>query len=310
MWYVGRSGGERRGERATTRAGPMAVDPAAGLLDGLVAEDGRDGLDELELLALGEVVGTQLLVRALRLLFYLRARDAPVPMSELVDALDLPTSNVYRLVQTLTLFGLVERVGRGRVDLGLRLVDLGHGVERRLARDVEPDALPVMRSLMRATGETTILTMPAGLRAMCVATVESPRSIRLSFHTGRVLPLHAGASGKVLLPWLPERVVALLLERARGDGLRLAGGGTRSADDVRREITAIRSRRLCVSHGEVDPDASAVAAPILVGGGRLFGGLSVAGPSTRFDDRRLPRLVEHVAEAAAQIARRHEGRST
>jgi IclR family KDG regulon transcriptional repressor len=252
-----------------------------------------------------DIVGAQLLVRALKLLLYLRERDEPVTAADLGRRLDIPASNVYRLVQTLELSGLVERSGRGRITLGLRFLDLGRALERRIDREVQPAALEVMQQLTADTGETSLLTMPTGLNAICVLSVESPRPIRLSFALGRVLPLYAGASGKILLPWLSPRLVDHLLRDRRA--WRLADGRTRTPAALRKEIEEIRADGHLVTCGEVDAEATAVAAPILAGG-RLAAGLSVAGPSARFDDGRLPALIDRVCGAAEEIGRRLETR--
>jgi DNA-binding IclR family transcriptional regulator len=62
-----------------------------------------------------------------------------------------------------------------------------------------------------------------------------------------------------------------------------------------------------VTHGELDEGASAVAAPVLDGRGRLVAGLSLAGPTPRME-RALRRIVPAVMDGAraisAQIASR------
>jgi DNA-binding IclR family transcriptional regulator len=254
--------------------------------------------------AFPDVAGAQLLVRALTLLFHLREREEPVTVAELTAALRVAPSNVYRLLQTLELSGLVERTGRGQVALGLRFLDLARAVDRRVQDELVPAAHPVMRSLTQSTDETSLLTMPTGLHAICVLSVESSRPVRLSFATGLLFPLYAGASGKVLLPWIPARLRAQVL--AEG-GWTLASGEQLSAASLERHIEEIRADGCCVTIGEVDADATGVAAPIRAESGRLFGGLTLAGPTGRFADR-LDELVERVRNAADEIARRLEER--
>ncbi len=227
--------------------------------------------------------------------------------ADLGRRLDIPPSNVYRLVQTLELSGLVERSGRGKIALGLRFLDLGRALERRIEREIGPSALDVMQELTRETDETSLLTMPTGLNAICVLSVESSRPIRLSFAFGRVLPLYAGASGKILLPWLSPRLVEHLMRDNRS--WRLANGQTLTPAALRGQIEEIRAAGHLITRGEVDAEAAAVAAPVLAGG-KLGGGLSVAGPSARFDEARLPELIDQVCAAADEIGRRMETRRT
>src|ERR1700730_4270896 len=206
------------------------------------------------------MAGTQLLARAVSLLLYLRERDEEVTVGELAGALKVPVNTVYRLVRTLEMGGLVDRSHRPYVSLGLRFMDLGMAKQRQVIRELGPVALPILESLTGATGETSLLVMPTGARAICILSVEPTRAIRLSYQPGRVFPVYAGASGKVLLPWLPAQLVETAL--AQGDGQLLATGEILTAAGLSEEVESIRDAGSCVTHGELDAGVSAVAAPI------------------------------------------------
>ncbi len=251
--------------------------------------------------ALGrQVAGTQLLSRALTLLLCLRDHDEPMTVSQIADALQLPSATVYRLIQTLELAGFVDRSSRPYVSLGLRFIDLGQAALQRIVGQVGPVVQPMLERLTADTGQTSLLVMPTGARATCVLSVESPRPIRLSYEPGRVLPLFAGASSKVLLPWLSTRIVDAVFAQAAG--ATLADGTRLSARRLQSDIEAIRGHGYCVSHGERDVDAGAVAAPVLLRGNQIFAGVSVAGPRATFDAPTVAQFVDRVRIAAGEIA--------
>jgi DNA-binding IclR family transcriptional regulator len=247
------------------------------------------------------MAGTQLLARAVSLLLYLRERDEAVTVGELAGALNVPANTVYRLVRTLELGGLVDRSQRPYVSLGLRLMDLGMAKQRQVARELAPVALPALESLTAATGETSLLVMPTGARAICILAVESSRTIRLSYQPGRVFPLFAGASGKVMLPWLSAQLFETAI--AQGDGHLLATGRRLTAADLRAEVKSIRAAGYCVTHGDLDAGASAVAAPVFARNGQIFAAVSIAGHEAGFTADRLPELIESVLAAAAATSR-------
>ena len=247
------------------------------------------------------MAGTQLLARAVSLLLYLRERDEAVTVGDLADALKVPVNTVYRLVRTLEMGGLVDRSQRPYVSLGLRLMDLGMAKQRQVARELAPVALPALETLTSATDETSLLVMPTGARAICILAVESSRAIRLSYQPGRVFPLYAGASGKVMLPWLSGQLMETAI--AQGDGQVLASGRRLTAAGLRAEARSIRSAGYCVTHGDLDSGASAVAAPVFARNGQIFAAVSVAGHETRFTPDRLPGLIENVLAAAAATSR-------
>ncbi len=244
--------------------------------------------------------GTQLLARAVSLILYLRERDEPVTVSEIAGALQIPLNSAYRLVRTLELGGLADRSHRPYVSLGLRFMDLGLAKQRQVTRELAPVAQPVLESLTADTGETSLLLMPTGARAICLMAVEPSRPIRLSYQPGHVLPLYAGASGKVMLPWVSRQLLETVL--AQGEGQVLAGGRTLTSGALKADLKAIRASGRCVTHDELDAGASAVAAPVFTRSGQIFASVSVAGPTGGFTDKRLPALIDRVMSAARDIA--------
>ena len=107
----------------------------------------------------------------------------------------------------------------------------------------------------------------------------SPQEIKLAVELGRPFPLHAGATGRAILAFLPDRareaLLAEPLERLTpetvvdpvGLGILLAG---------------VRGAGLAVSRSERREGAASVAAPIFDVHG-VAGAVSVCGPEYRFD---------------------------
>jgi IclR family transcriptional regulator, acetate operon repressor len=246
-----------------------------------------------------EVAGAQLLGRGLQVLFLLRETGAPMSVADLAEALALPISNVYRLTQQLELAGLVDRPARGELTLGLRFLDFASAVQDWVNEEIVTDALPVMQALTAETGESSLLTKRTGLSAVGVISVDSPRPIRLSFKPGRVMPLYRGASGRILLAWMNPRLLTHVLKDMQPYESDL--GQPVGSDDIEQILRGIRAAGYCVTRGDVDADATAVAAPIFVQPGRLFAGLTLAGQHRSFSEDRLPYLIDRVRTAADEI---------
>lgn len=247
-----------------------------------------------------EVPGAQVLVRALDLLLVLRELGGAASVGELAGRLQLPQSNLYRLLKALEGAGLVDRDTPGRVQLGLGLLELGDLVRHRLDSDFAVRTQPVLRSLTAELRQTSLLTMRAGLAAVCVSSVESPQPIRLSFAPGRLVPLFGGASGRILLPWSSERVLQQVL--AQHHSWQLASGVRPTIEQFTQSLTTARRRGYIVTRSEVDPGITGVAAPVLRPNGRIWAGLSVAGPQDQFSRSRIPRMIETVKEHARLMA--------
>ena len=213
--------------------------------------------------------------------------------------LDLPVPTVHRILAALKRLGYVsQHEETRRFRLGLAAVSLGE--RARGQGDLRPVAVGPLRQLSDATGETALLTVlnPARDRSVCLERVETSRPLRLSVQPGRQLPLHAGASQKALLAFMPageiDRLTAQPLKR-----LCTATITSRSA--LRGELTAIRARGWSSSYEETDIGVWGVAVPVL-SADDVVCAVGIAGPSPRLTAERVRRDVQLIHEAATVIS--------
>jgi DNA-binding IclR family transcriptional regulator len=232
--------------------------------------------------------GTRVLDRSLAMLFELGDADQPLAIAELARRAGLPSSTAYRLVDELEGHGLIER-DDGELGLGMRILELARRIEDRLVPSLLEPARGIMRELAREHDETVLLTAPAGPYAIGLDSVEPPRTVRLSLGRWRVAPMYLGASGKVLLAFLAPRAVERVLASLDGE-----------AESLRRDLAAVRETGFAVTHGELDPGVSGVAAPVFAPGGRPVAGVTLAGPTDRVGPQ-ADLLSEAILEAARAI---------
>jgi len=241
--------------------------------------------------------------RAIDVLLLFDEEHPVLTAGEIARRLDMPRSTTYRYLQTLRSYNLIEEDARGGFRLGTRIFQLGR-IARQGLGYVEV-ARAYMDELAALTGEVVLLTRRAGNQVVCVERVEGdPRHpIRLSYERGHVLPLHAGASAKVLLAFSdPGDIDATL-----GSIDSLPRYTERTVTDktaLRRQLERIRSDGYALSAGEVDAGVRGIAAPILQPDGRAAAGLSVVGPQFRLKDAALKAAITAVRESAGAISAR------
>lgn len=245
-------------------------------------------------------MSTQALERGLDCLLALANSDGPLSVGEIAAATGIPSSTVYRLLRPLEKRGLIERTERGKRLLGLQVLVLCRSARNVHRLQVAEIALPIMQELARSTQETVILTAVKGLEAICVEAVPSPQLIRLTPEKGRPQPIWAGCSSKILLAHMNEDYQEQVTNLA--DGRRYYNGVVITRGAMARELDHIRQNGFCVTIEEVDPEAAGVAAPILGRWNMLEAGLSVLGPKYRFQEDRLPRIIELVVSSARSIS--------
>jgi DNA-binding IclR family transcriptional regulator len=219
---------------------------------------------------------------------------------EIADLLHFSQSKTYRLVRALVYYGLLETPnGSGQYSLGMNALRLGLLAQQKF--NIAVVALPFMRELSRLTKETVLLTSVHGEKAFCLERVESEEPIRYSLFTpGARVPLHAGASSKVLLAFLPEAEWDAIITR---EGLqRFTPQTITDRGILKAQLKEIRTRGYAFSDQEVDREVRAVAAPIVNPRGELMAGLTVAGPAYRINKTKVQSLGRLVIRYAEKIA--------
>jgi IclR family KDG regulon transcriptional repressor len=84
--------------------------------------------------------------------------------------------------------------------------------------------------------------------------------------------------------------------------LPIALGTITNKQNLRHALEQSRANGYSLSRSELENYTSAVAAPIFDFTGCVAGGLSIAGPDGRFQEIRLPELMEKVKAAANEIS--------
>jgi DNA-binding IclR family transcriptional regulator len=234
------------------------------------------------------------------------AERGPLTVEVIADAVALPLSTTYRYVRMLSTLGYL-RGHAGRYDLGLAML----GLLRRADVDAAMGRLasPLLLDLTLQVEETVLLTVPVGWTARCVESVEPRRPVRLSYRRGVALPLHAGASAKPLLAYMPGRTVEEYLRY-----VALSGG--KGLAELRRQLAEIRRTGICVTFGELDHDSIGIGVPVFTDG-QVAACLSIAGHRTRFPGprireaatllRRKANAVERMWSESAPVALAEEG---
>ncbi len=220
--------------------------------------------------------------------------------TQVARELGLPVPTVHRILAALKRLGYVsQHAETRRFRLGMAAFSLGE--RARTLADLRPAAIGPLRRLTDATGETALLTVlsPARDRSVCLERVETSQPLRLSVQPGRQLPLHAGASQKALLAFMPsdeiERLTAQPLER-------FCTATITSRPALLRELTAIRGRGWSSSYEETNVGVWGIAVPVL-SAADVVCAVGIAGPSPRLTVERVRRDVRLTHEAATVIGR-------
>ncbi|NYT22853.1 IclR family transcriptional regulator [Alcaligenaceae bacterium] len=243
----------------------------------------------------GSHVSIQVLERAMKLLDVLALHTEPVALKELAAATGLHTSTTHRILNDLVVGRYVDRVDSGMYQLGMRLLELGSLVKRRL--NVREVALDPMRELHRVTGQTVNLSLQQGDEIVYIERAWSERSgMQVVRAIGGHAPLHLTSTGKLFLSVAEPRQV-----RAYATRTGLAGTTRNSITDIERlerELALVRRHGYARDNEELELGVRCIAAGIHDDTGKLQAGLSLSAPTDRLRDEWIPLLQR----AALQIS--------
>jgi len=228
--------------------------------------------------------------------------DRPVlTLGEIQRLTGMPASTVQRLVANMVAEGLLDRAGDG-IRVGVRMAYWAAPATQGV--DVLELVQPVLRELRDETGETACFFRAEQGRRVCVAMAETRHALRREMYVGKVMPLHVGSAGRVILAWRPDLVDAVL-----GAPLPAFTAET-VTDPVELRAAVDRTRRdgFAVTESERDDGASGLAAPVFDSAAELVGALALSGPTFRMPRERCEEWIDVLVSRANQVIRTLGGR--
>ena len=163
---------------------------------------------------------------------------------------------------------------------------------------------PLLKSLRDSTGETTCFFKAEQHYRVCVAMAETRHALRREMHLGKILPLHAGSAGRVLLAWDSE-----LLDAVMGDPLESITDSTiTSSEDLVAAVKKTRTEGFAITVGEREDGASGLSAPVFDSAAALVGAVTISGPTLRMPCETCEAWVEPLLATAENMTRLIGGR--
>lgn len=222
---------------------------------------------------------SQTLSRGIRILEVLADARGALTIEEISAALGVHRSVAYRLIRTLELHGLVERLASGGIRLGARLAALAAGV----AHDLQAEALPELTAAANELGMTCFLVVLDQEECVTLASVEPRNAVAtVAQRPGTRHPVSVGAPGKAILSQLPTT--------SWPDSV---------TEDVASQVHAVGARGWAESQNEVIPSLHAVAVPLVLRGRAPAALAAVYLPS----DRDAASVAARLLTSAAVISR-------
>lgn len=225
-------------------------------------------------------------------------------LAEVARAVHLSHAGAYQLLTTLADHRYVSRDSQSqRYRLNWRLYELGASVVRSASLDrAAGHALDV---LAETTGESALLGILDVNEVLYIARSDPPFGFSMSATAGRRSPLHATASGKVLLANSPDR--AFVRHILEGPLPRLTPSTIVTSAELRRQLAEARRIGYAACWQESDAGLCSVAVPLRNYESSVIASLAIAGPDARLNSGNFRQYLPALQAAARDIERQLGG---
>lgn len=246
----------------------------------------------------GESRRIQAVDRALDVLDCMGAAGRPLGVSDIARRTGHSKATVHHVLTTLMSRRYVmQDPYTSLYRLGWALYELGTSVVRNV--EFTQAARPFLDRLAAETGESILLSILDDDAVLYLDRGESPSGLRMVANAGRRGPLHATASGKVLLAFSSD---ALLVERVLSKPLtRFTRATITDPAAMRRQLATVRTQGYSVCRQEREVGLCSIAVPLRNYTGMVVGSLALASPAQRLTRTSLRTYLEALQAAAHQI---------
>jgi len=228
--------------------------------------------------------------KCLQILSYMATVNEELSINELAVSLELNKSTMHHYLATL--IGekyLLQNPENKKYRIGPEAFRVGESYLRKDLPYQDIDGL--LKELQEQVGMNIYFYIRSGEKATCVLMRETSRILygRNSVGIGTSIPMHASATGKIFLAYMPEEERDRILKKT---GLTAYTKKTITDPEIlNKELMEIRLRGYAVNDCEHDEEVS-ISVPVFGFGDKIVGSVSIAGKPSQLTDKQLKKLIQ------------------
>lgn len=239
------------------------------------------------------------LERGLHVIETVVATAGGASLAETARRIGLHRSTTHHLLQALVGMGYLNQDPRTRrYHPSTQLARLSGPASE--ASNLDQIAHPFLADLARRCDEAVSLTVYREGVATVIARRDPNNAPRTAPDDDAPLPLHATASGKIILAWRPEAERAAMVNQLTLE--RLTANTIDNRAVIEAELRRIRNAGFAVDDEEYQTGIRAIAAPILDRTGQGVAALCVVGPKVRMTRQKIKALRDPLGELARLLS--------
>jgi len=220
-------------------------------------------------------------------------------LTEISKGLNMPPSSTYVILQNMLHRGYLETDRSGKqFRIGYKLFTIRSGYMRSTSLTGEFNL--IAEKIIEDLNETTSLAIKVGSDLLYIGEKVSKHALRFNPNVGTTLPLHATASGKIMLADLSMEELRALYPN---DELEKVTDKTISTfSDLLKELNKVRSQGFGYNMGETVDGVHCVGGAILDADGRTVASVSISIPVVRITGEVWGRVHDWIKRACEELS--------
>ncbi|QCU78901.1 IclR family transcriptional regulator [Citricoccus sp. SGAir0253] len=235
--------------------------------------------------------------RVLAILDTFNDRHDSLSLSSIARRAGLTLPTAHRLVGELVEWGALHRQPDGEYAIGLKVLELGSLAGHRLR--LRQLAHPYLHGLHHATRTNVHLSVSLERDILYLESMLAPDGAKVESRFGGRWPMHATATGRVLLAAAPPEQ----LDRVLQQPLTAYSAATETDPGRLRQLLAeVRQRGVAVAYDQIATGVIALAAPVTGPHGQAVAAIGITAPKDRFTSHQLiPPLTTTARRVSAAL---------
>jgi len=240
------------------------------------------------------------LARGIKLLEKMADAAVPLTLSQVAEAMEMALPTAYRFLYTLQAIELIEKEpDRKAYRITPKVLKLGYGAFK--SSELWNTAHHHLVRASQKYGETFNLAVLEDDQILYIDRVKTQSILSINLEIGSKLPAYCTSMGRVLLAWLPMEEARRRLRCNPRE--KHTGNTVTDLDQLEAILAHVRRSGFAVNNGELAPELSSAAAPVLNHQGKAVAALNMAVNAARHDnDYLLKVMVPAVVQCADRIS--------
>ncbi|WP_160724761.1 IclR family transcriptional regulator [Bacillus sp. USDA818B3_A] len=237
---------------------------------------------------------------ALRILNLFSIEEPELQLENIANRLEIGQSTAFRLTHSLMAEGFIVRDSSAKsYRLAASLLSFGHTLLRK--ETLCHLSIDIIEKLAEKTGETAHLGIFNDCKVLYLLKMDSAHPVHLLSHAGSRNSLHCTSTGQILLAFQEESVIERVL---MSELTPFTSKTITDANKLKNLLLSIKTKGMAVSKEELHEGVVSVSVPVLNRKRECIAAVSIAGPSSRINDRSIPKLTKQLQDAAEEVSRK------